>query len=126
MVRPVPVVRIDFGNGTGLTRTLHGNIATYACSADGQVLDIVPGIYTQAAYLARLDQLRLLANYVEQQGPVQREARLRTYHRGQAEALAKQELPSVLVNSAGLTKAAIERGVRAVLVSPREATAQAQ
>ncbi len=44
-VRPVPLVRIDFGNGHVVTRTLHGNIATFVCNADGHVLDILPGIY---------------------------------------------------------------------------------
>ena len=48
-VRPVPVVRIDFGNGTVLTRTLHGNILTSVCTADGKVLDALPVIYTEAA-----------------------------------------------------------------------------
>ena len=51
MVRPVPIVRIDFGNGTVVTRTLHGNIASYACNSDGQVLDVLPGIYNVAGYL---------------------------------------------------------------------------
>ena len=37
-----------------MTRTLHGNIATYVCTADGQVLDILPGIYAADAYQAKL------------------------------------------------------------------------
>ena len=68
MVREVPIIRIDFGNGTVLTRTLHGNIATYVCAADGQVLDILAGIYTPAVYMAQLQQFRLLANYAGQEG----------------------------------------------------------
>ena len=76
-VRPVPIVRIDFGNGTVVTRTLHGNIATYVCTADGQVLDLLAGIYTPAVYVQRLQQFRLLANYADQQGPAQRVERLR-------------------------------------------------
>jgi hypothetical protein len=65
MVRPVPVVRIDFGNGQVVTRTLHGNIATSVCTAEGEVLDILPGIYTPQAYREALNQFRLLANYVD-------------------------------------------------------------
>ena len=38
-VRPVPLVHIDFGNGQVLTRTLHGNILTSVCTAEGLVLD---------------------------------------------------------------------------------------
>jgi hypothetical protein len=123
MVRPVPIVRIDFGNGTVLTRTLHGNIATSVCTAEGQVLDILPGIYTAPAYLHRLNQFRLLANYIHRAGPEQREARLREYHQGQAEALAKNEAPPRFVNQAGLSKAEIERGVLAVLVPGKVADA---
>jgi hypothetical protein len=115
-VRPVPLVRVDFGNGTVLTRTLHGNIATYACTADGQVLDILPGIYTPAAYLQGLQQLRLLANYVDQQGKPSREARLRDYHKGQADALKKKEMPARFINFADMMKGRIEGGIKAILL----------
>jgi len=115
-VRPVPIVRIDFGNGTLLTRTLHGNIATYVCAADGQVLDILAGIYTPAVYMAQLQQFRLLANYAEQEGKEKRGLRLREYHQGQADALAKNEPAAVLVNQAFMSKRAIEGGIKAVLV----------
>jgi hypothetical protein len=114
-VRPVPIVRIDFGNGTVLTRTLHGNIATYGCTAEGQVLDVVAGIYAPAAYLERLTQLRLLGNYVDQQGPARRAERLRSYHQGQLEALKKNVAPPVFVNVADRAKKKIEGGVLAVL-----------
>jgi hypothetical protein len=118
MVRPVPMVRIDFGNGTVLTRTLHGNILTSVCTADGKLLDALPGIYTEAAYVDRLDQFRLLARYVASQPSDQRAARLRDYHQRQAEALKKNETPERFVlkkKVAPLTKAAIERPVEVVL-----------
>jgi hypothetical protein len=115
-VRSVPIVRIDFGNGTVLTRTLHGNIATHVCGADGQTLDVLPGIYEPVTYLDRLDQFRLLASFVHEQGPDKRAERLREYHRGQAEALKKGEAQPRLVNLAGMSKRAIESGVKAVLV----------
>jgi hypothetical protein len=116
-VRPVSLVHLDFGNGRTLTRTLHGNIATYACTADGKVLDILPGIYQPEIYLDRLNQLRLLANFVDQLGPDQRESRLRAYHRGQAEALAKHQVPARFINLADMSKRAIEGGVKAILTS---------
>ena len=53
-VRPVPTVTIDFGNGEKITRTLHGNIATYVCTREGTVLDVLPGIYEPKAYTHRL------------------------------------------------------------------------
>src|SRR5436305_6437137 len=85
-VRPVPIIRIDFGNGTVLTRTLHGNIATYVCTAEGQVLDIMAGIYNPSGKLRGLNQFRQLANYVDQEGKAKRATRLRDYHQSQAEA----------------------------------------
>lgn len=119
-VRPVPIVRIDFGNGTVLTRTLHGNIATYVCSAKGQVLDILPGIYESQSYLHALNQFRLLHSYVvraKDQGAV----RLKEYHEGQMKALKDHQALPQFVNSAGLTKGGIERSLLAVLVPAKEA-----
>ncbi len=120
-VRPVPIVRIDFGNGTVLTRTLHGNILTSVCTADGLVLDALPGIYAEDVYLDRLDQLRLLARYARALPPEARAARLRAYHRAQAEALAKNEPPPRFAERkrlAPITKMAIERPVELVLEPP--------
>jgi hypothetical protein len=118
MVRPVPTIRIDFGNNTVVTRTLHGNIATYVCTAEGDVLDILPGIYTPDAYVHSLNQFRLLAAYIRAgyQAGGRRCDRLESYHEECARALAKNQRPPVLVNTAGITKAAIERTV-VVLVS---------
>jgi hypothetical protein len=115
-VRAVPMVRIDFGNGTVVTRTLHGNIASYVCAADGQLLDVLPGIYTPAAYVERLYQLRLLANYVDQQGSAKRAERLKAYHEGQRQALAKKQPPPVFFNRADMSKLLIEGGIKAVLL----------
>ena len=118
-VRPVPIVRVDFGNGTVLTRTLHGNIATYVCSAQGQVLDILPGIYEPQSYLHALGQFRLLHNYVvraKENGA----ARLKEYHEGQMQALKDHQAPPQFINSAGMTKASIERSLLAVLVPAKQ------
>jgi hypothetical protein len=115
-VRPVPIVRIDFGNGTVVTRTLHGNIASYVCAADGQVFDILPGIYEPNSYVDRLNQLRLLANYVDRQGKDQRDARLREYHQGHVEALEKNEVAPHFINLADMRKRAVEGRLEAVLV----------
>jgi hypothetical protein len=58
-VRPVPIVEIDFGNGTKLKRTVNGNIATYLCTPEGRVLDVIPGLNSPEAYL---DDLRHALN----------------------------------------------------------------
>jgi hypothetical protein len=56
-VRPVPQVTVDFGNGTIVKRTLHGNVATYACTASGRVIDVLPGIYEPESYGHALKQM---------------------------------------------------------------------
>jgi hypothetical protein len=117
-VRPVPVVRIDFGNGTVLTRTLHGNILTSVCTAEGLVLDALPGIYAPGAYVNALNQLRLLARYTHNLPADRRAAWVRDYHRRQAEALRKGQTPEQFAESLRIppmTKAAIERPVEVVL-----------
>jgi hypothetical protein len=128
-VRPVPVVRIDFGNGTVLTRTLHGNILTSVCTADGLVLDALPGIYAEDVYLDRLEQLRLLARYTEGQPVALRTARVRAYHLDQATALARDVPPQRFVERKrvpAITKAKIERAVEVVLEAPAPQPAQQQ
>lgn len=46
MVREVPKITIDFGDGKKLERTARGNAVMYLCNADGNVMDAYPGIYT--------------------------------------------------------------------------------
>jgi hypothetical protein len=93
MVRPVPLVHINFGNGVEVTRTLHGNIATSVCSAEGLVLDVLPGIYEPRTYLDCLQQFRLLENYARQADRQASAAVVKAYHEKQAEALRKNQRP---------------------------------
>ena len=112
-VRPVPIVRIDFGKGNVLTRTLHGNIATYVCTADGKVLDILPGIYEPKTYLDRLRQFSLLSRWSNQQGG-RPEDSTKQYHRIQAEMLRNGKTAVHFV-ARDFSKAGIERNVKIVL-----------
>lgn len=66
-VRPVPLVHVDFDNGNVLTRTLQGNIATYVCTPDGYVVDVLPCIYDPVGYRQGLEQLSLLATVIAKQ-----------------------------------------------------------
>ena len=95
-VRPVPLVHIDFGNGRILTRTLNGNIATHVCTAEGHVLDVLPGIYEPETYAERLMDLVRLHQWLEQT-PAEAAEQLREYHRAQATALARGEVPPKVV-----------------------------
>ncbi len=116
-VRPVPLVQIDFGGGTKIIRTLHGNIATYLCNADGQVLDILPGIYTPNQYVQSLSQFQMLAGYLTQRSLQTPETRLQNYHRAQAEALKNHQPLPQLVRSPYISKMAIENPIKLVLAS---------
>ncbi len=121
MVRPVPVIRIDFGNGNVLTRTLRGNVLTSVCNADGLVLDALPGIYLEKTYLDRLKQLRLLAAYLQTKPADQRAETLLAYHKAQGAALEKKDTPERFVEKRKLAprgKAKIERAVEIVLERP--------
>jgi hypothetical protein len=126
-VRPVPVVRIDFGNGNVVTRTLHGNILTSVCTPDGLLLDALPGIYTEDGYLKALDRLRLVAGAARTRPAGQRDWWARVYHRREAHALKNGQAASSLEGLAALPyvgKGTIERPVKAVVGMPSVNTAQ--
>src|SRR5205085_7822551 len=53
-VRPVPKVTIDFGDGRVVERTITGNSIHYVLSADGRVIDGIPGLFGPAAFLREL------------------------------------------------------------------------
>jgi hypothetical protein len=120
MVRPVPVIRIDFGDGNVLTRTLHGNILTSVCTPDGQVLDSLPGIYEPRAYIDQLDQFRLLAQNFNLRTAEARDTWLRQYHKRQAEHIAKNQPVERFIEAlriAPVGKGRIERPTERLLAS---------
>jgi hypothetical protein len=119
-VRPVPIVRVDFGNGTVLTRTLHGNIVTYVCDADGLVVDALPGLYQPATYRDRLERLGLLASFLRTRPPGERAPWLRDYHQQQAARLARGENPDRVaadLKTVPVTKGVIERPLERTVAS---------
>lgn len=92
-LRPVPKVSIDFGNGKVIERTLNGNIATFVCTADGTIVDVIAGIYSQADYLDALKRAERLA--VVMPADVRaRDAALRAYHVRETIERRRQFLPS--------------------------------
>lgn len=48
--RPVPVITVDYGDGRVLKRTITGNSAHYVLDAQGNVVDVLPGLYDPAAF----------------------------------------------------------------------------
>lgn len=105
-VRAVPTVRIDFGNGNIITRTLHGNIATYVCTAAGQIVDVLPGIYNPAAYRQALGRMRVVADSAGRAEPASRELLLAKYHRNQSKILSRDNYKSAGVEDS-LTSASV-------------------
>ena len=118
-VRPVPIVHIDFGNGNVATRTLHGNIATHVCSGNGEIVDVLPGIYTPRAYQGALGQIREAAASLPPEPRARRE-RLHDYHRAYAQML--RERPQQIVYAPpqpaprDVGKRAIERRLEELIV----------
>lgn len=51
MVRPVPRVTIDLGDGKRVVRTVRGNAVMYLCNSEGKVIDAFPGVYTARDFL---------------------------------------------------------------------------
>ena len=64
MVRPVPTVTIDFGDGRKLRRTVTGNSAHFVLTADGRPLDALPGLYGPQAFMRCLERADKLARAV--------------------------------------------------------------
>jgi hypothetical protein len=122
-VRSVPTIRIDFGDERIVTRTLHGNVATYACLPDGQVLDILPGIYDPQSYLRQLQELARLHRFVGQSNDAV--TSLREYHQRQADANQKSRPREVLVESGGgFSIKGTEQPVKVFLVPATRAAAR--
>jgi hypothetical protein len=120
-VRDVPMVTIDFGGGKTITRTLNGNVATYALHPDGTVLDILPGIYQPEEYAKQLQQMHWLYKYVSfpnRANPKETLSdRLAAYHKQQAELLADGKEPGQFEFNmlAAVSKARIENPVKFVI-----------
>ncbi len=117
-VRPVPRVTIDFGNGTIVQRTLHGNVATYVCTADRKVLDVLPGVYGAEAYAGRLRELEQLYRYAQQRDFDFGDAALgaiQEYHRIQAQRLEDNQPRDRFVTESEMSIRGVEEGTRIIL-----------
>ncbi len=55
-VRPVPRVTIEMGDGRVIHQTITGNSAHYLLDENGEVLDVLPGLYSPAAFRTQLQR----------------------------------------------------------------------
>ena len=78
--RPVPRVTIDYGDGRRLERTTTGNSAHYVLDEDGNVLDVLPGLYAPAAFRRELEGSLALAARVRGKSDDERAKLLVDYH----------------------------------------------
>ena len=71
-VRPVPVVRVDLGNGRTLTRTITGNSAHLVLDSQARPVDVIPGMHAPHAFLDALRFARTIATEVASLSDVER------------------------------------------------------
>jgi len=80
MVRPVPLITIDFGDGRKLERTITGNSIHYVLDSDGKVIDAFPGVYGPQAFSRVLaDAQALFTNLKGKDDAAKRNALLEYY-----------------------------------------------
>jgi hypothetical protein len=78
--RPVPRVTIDYRDGRTLERTTTGNSAHYILDEDGNVLDVLPGLYAPTAFRRELEGSLALAARVRDKSADERAKLLVDYH----------------------------------------------
>jgi hypothetical protein len=82
--RPVPVARIDFGDGRVLERTVAGNSAHYVLDAEGRPVDVIPGLYSPALFVDALARAEPVARRAASlRGPA-RAALITGFHRSES------------------------------------------
>jgi hypothetical protein len=117
MVRPVPKVTIDFGDGRRLKRTLGGNTLIEICLPDGRVIDAFPGLYTPEDFLKEAEET--LA-FVRSLDPAASEAEAATavvaWHR--ARAIDPPRVPIAAMLEKSMVESPLLRAMRANPNSP--------
>jgi hypothetical protein len=78
--RTVPIVTIDFGDGRKLVRTTTGNSAHYVLDDQGNVLDVLPGLYAPSVFRAELTTSVALADQVRGMPDAERIRATVAYH----------------------------------------------
>jgi len=85
MVRPVPKVTIDFGDGRVLKRTITGNSIHYVLDSEGRPIDAIPGMVAPQPFLAAVSTAETLAKRLASLPPGERESALEQWHRERLE-----------------------------------------
>lgn len=93
-VRPVPKVRIDFGDGRVVDRTLTGNSAHLVLDPQGRVADAIPGLYTPAAFAEVLRRAGSFAIEIADLSDQPAREHLRLRHHERARAVEARPVPA--------------------------------
>jgi hypothetical protein len=78
--RPVPRVIIDYGDGRTLEQTTTGNSGHYVLDDNGNVLDVLPGLYAPLVFRRELEESLALAERVRGKSDDERAKSLVDYH----------------------------------------------
>ena len=89
-VRAVPKVRIDFGDGRILERTLTGNSIHYVLDSKGRPVDGIPGMHGANGFLAQLERARRMAIAVDGLDDAARTKALASLHGNRREAVHQE------------------------------------
>jgi hypothetical protein len=124
-VRPVPVITIDFGDGRVVRRTITGNSIHYVLSADGRVIDAIPGLYGPKAFLRSLSRATAQAMEMPSADVAGGAVALRQWHAAEAEMIERAwrtDLRRVGV-TAGIAGSDAGGAVAAIAAAPPTAVA---
>ncbi|HTE56018.1 MAG TPA: hypothetical protein VK698_34440 [Kofleriaceae bacterium] len=88
--RPVPVARIDFGDGRVLERTIAGNSAHYVLDSTGRPVDVIPGLYSPALFVDALARAYPIAARAGGLAAPSRAALIADFHRREAARAAER------------------------------------
>lgn len=75
-VHDVPKIVIDFGGGRKIVRTITGNSLHYVMTADGDIVEVMPGVVGPAAFASWLEDARAVAAEIVATAPDARAARI--------------------------------------------------
>ena len=95
MVRPVPLITIDFGDGRKLERTITGNSIHYVLDSDGKVIEALPGVYGPATFSRALANAESLFVSLKGKSYVEKQAILTNYYRSRVDQISVAWLEDV-------------------------------
>jgi hypothetical protein len=121
--RPVPRVTIDYGDGRRLERTTTGNSAHYILDEEGNVLDVLPGLYAPTAFLRELEGSVALAERVRGKSDDERAQLIVDYHKEHMMA-AQRDLDRLtpIRGNAGVDRSLTRPRVESSLAAAQRAT----